>query len=343
MEIRITQPEVMIVKIDIFSHIMPREYTEAVIKANPSNPRVAMFKQQGPAPLLDLEERFKIMDMFEGMSQVLTLCEPPIEQVIGPEKAADLAKVANDGMAELVIKYPDRFAAAVAALPMNNIDAALREVDRAVNDLKLKGVLVYSNVNGKPLDSPEFLPLFEKMAQYDLPIWIHPARGVEFADYTTEDRSRYGIIGMFDWPHETTVAIARLCSSGIMAKYPGLKFVTHHCGGTIPYMESRIVEFQDSPVAQEKPEHAPLTQKLVEYFKMFYADTAIYGGSPTLTCCLAFFGSDHMLFGTDMPMSMSEPGVSGVRLAINAIDQLAISDADRNKIYEGNARRLLHL
>jgi aminocarboxymuconate-semialdehyde decarboxylase len=330
-------------KIDVFPHIVPQKYAEAASKVHSTNPRMRDYPNMMPPALLNLDKRFKIMDMFEDMAQVLTLCEPPIEQITDSEVAVDLAKIANDEMAELVAKYPDRFVAAVAALPMNDVDAALKEVDRAIGQLGLKGVQVYSNVNGKPLDSPEFLPLYEKMAQYDLPIWIHPARGEEFADYKTEDRSRYGVIGMFDWPHETTVAIARLCCSGIMAKYPGLKFITHHCGGTLPYIESRILEFQDSPVSQERPEHAPLTRKLVEYMKMFYADTAIYGGLPTLTCCLSFFGAEHMLFGTDMPMAMSEPGISGVRLAIKGIGQMAISDSDRRKIYEGNARRLLHL
>lgn len=330
-------------KIDIFSHITPEKYAEAALKVNSPNPRVAMFKQRVPSPLFDLAERFNIMDMFEYMSQVLTLCEPPIEQVTGPKKTVELAKIANDAMAELVVKYPDRFAAAVAALPMNNVDAALKETDRAIKDLKMKGVLLYSNVNGKPLDSPEYLPLYEKMAQYDLPIWIHPTRGFNVPDYQTEDRSRYGITGMYDWPHETTVAISRLSFSGIMEKYPGLKFITHHCGGTLPYMESRILEFQDQIAPQDPPEHAPLSRKPIEYLKMFYADTATYGGIATLMCCFAFFGAEHMLFGTDMPMSMSEPGISGVRLAIKGIDQMAVSDSDRQKIYEGNARRLLHL
>lgn len=326
--------------IDIFNHITPVKYAEAVQKIAPSLER---FNLKGPSPLHNIEERFKIMDLFEDMTQVLTLCGPNIESIAGPEKAAYLAMIANDELAELVARYPDRFLAAVAVLPMNNIDATLKEADRAINDLNLKGVLVFTNVNDKPLDSPEFLPLYEKMEKYNLPVWIHPARGIEYPDYRTEDRSRYGIDGGLDLPHETTVAMARLSYSGILEKYPGLKFITHHCAGTIPYMASRLIEFQDSQPQHEAPEHAPLAKKLVDYLKMFYTDTATYGGLSTLMCCFAFFGAEHMIFGTDMPMSMSEPGISGVRLAINAIDQMAIGDSARKKIYEDNARRLLNL
>jgi aminocarboxymuconate-semialdehyde decarboxylase len=93
---------------------------------------------------------------------------PPVERVAGPEKAVELAKLANDGMAELVLKYPERFVAAIGCLPMNDMDAALEEADRAINDLRFRGIQIASSINKKPLDSPEFLPLYEKMHQYDL-------------------------------------------------------------------------------------------------------------------------------------------------------------------------------
>src|SRR5205807_5423202 len=121
------------------------------------------------------DKRFEIMDRHEGYAQVLTLAAPPLENVAAPDLSPDLARLANDEMVKLVERYPDRFPGFVASLPMNNPDAAMREIDRAINDLGATGVQVFTNVNGQPLDRPEYLQLFEKMAPIDLPIWMHPA------------------------------------------------------------------------------------------------------------------------------------------------------------------------
>lgn len=332
-------------KIDIFSHIYPPGYREALqkmmIPGPESSQRVARFQPV----LYDVDIRFKLMDEFEGYVQVLTPAEPPIEKAVSPDKAAELARIANDGMAELIIKYPDRFVAGVAALPMNDIDAALDEVDRAVGSLNLKGVEVYSNINDKPLDSPEFMPLYEKMEQYDLPIWIHPTGGDEYADYKTEKVSIYRIRALFGWPNETSVAMARLAYSGILERYPKLKIITHHCGGVVPYLAGRIEELGAiDKILSETEAFTPLSKKPVEYLKMFYGDTAIYGQVPALMCGYHFFGPEHMLFGTDMPLgSLSEEGVAGVRAGIRGIDRMGIDDSARKMIYEENARRLLHI
>lgn len=122
------------------------------------------------------------MDRYGELVQVLTLGWPPIEDVAGPDKAVDLARMANDEMAELVFKYPEKFVAAIAALPMNNIDAALKEADRAINQLHFRGVYVHTPINDKPLDSAEFLPLYEMMVHYDLPVLIHPMRPMTYPD-----------------------------------------------------------------------------------------------------------------------------------------------------------------
>ena len=330
-------------KIDIFSHIIPEKYDKALSKVGSSNPRVQERSSMFPPALFNPGPRFEIMDRFEGLKQVLVLAEPALEQVTDAAKTVDLARIVNDNMAELVARYPDRFAAAVAALPMNNIDAALKEVDRAINDLKLRGVLVYSSVNDKPLDSPEFLPLYEKMSQYDLPIWIHPTRGEDQPDYRTEDRSYYGVCGLLGWPYETSVAMARLAFSGILELYPNLKIITHHCGGVIPYLAGRIADLGYVVKEMGGGKYAPLTKAPVEYLKMFYGDTATYGSVPGLMCGYGFFGAEHILFGTDMPFAFGEPGVSGIRLAISGVDSMEISDSERKKIYEDNARRLLRL
>ncbi|MFH1491491.1 MAG: amidohydrolase family protein, partial [Pseudomonadota bacterium] len=193
-------------KIDIAAHIMPGSYRDALYKFKSAKFNLRTVIDTLPT-MVDLDHRFRLMDKFEGMLQVLTMTSPAVEEFAGPKKSPDFAKRANDGMAELVMKYPDRFAAAVACLPMNNIDAALVEIDRAVNDLKFRGAQVNTPINDKPLDAPEFMPVYEKMAQYNLPIWIHPMRTVDFTDYRTEKKSKYMIFHVFGWPYETAAAM----------------------------------------------------------------------------------------------------------------------------------------
>ena len=108
-----------------------------------------------------MDIRFHIIDSHEGYVQILNIAGPAVEDVANPKVAAELAKMANDEMAELVYKYPDRFVAAVARLPMNNMDAVLKEVDRAIIELGFRGIQITSNIMDKPIDSPKFEPLLE--------------------------------------------------------------------------------------------------------------------------------------------------------------------------------------
>src|SRR5205823_10322991 len=139
----------------------------------------------------------------------ISLPLPPLETIAGRDKSPQLAREANDGLAELVATH-DRFLGFAAALPMNNPGAAVQELTRALDELGAFGVQVYTNVAGKPLDAPEFLPLFAEAARRDVPIWIHPARGADFTDYQSETSSQYEIWWTFGWPYETSVAMSRL-------------------------------------------------------------------------------------------------------------------------------------
>lgn len=329
-------------RIDIFTHILPAKYKESLYKVAPSGLDIINNISSTPT-LFDLDHRFRIMDKFDGLMQVLTISSPPIEQVADSNTAVDLAKLANDGLAELISKYPDRFAAGVACLPMNNMDAALRELDRAINELKLCGIELHTPINDKPLDFPEFLPIYAEMSKYDLPIWIHPRRGQKYADYKTEEESKYRVFSVFGWPYETTVAMTRLVFSGMLEKYPSLKFITHHCGGMIPYLRERVVGSYER-IFKDLGDNIScgLTKPHIEYFKMFYNDTAINGNTSALMCAYDFCGADHLLFGTDMPFD-TEYGERNPRQIIKAIEQMAISDLEKKKIFEDNARKLLRL
>jgi predicted TIM-barrel fold metal-dependent hydrolase len=319
--------------IDIFTHILPPKYRGALEKLGAikriSLSRIEALQRSNPG-LLDVTLRLKVMDEFPDIMQVLTMVGPPLEAIAETEDTVDLAKIANDEMAELVARHPDKFVA-VATLPMNNVDAALKEVDRAINDLKLRGVQVFTSINDKPLDSPEFLPLYQKMAQYDLPIWIHPLKEMTEPDYPGEQASKYGLAAVLGWPYATSLAVTRLAASGVLEKYPKLKFITHHDGGTVPYLAGRI---QNSPFKYEN-----LTRPITDSLRLFYNDTAVQGNVPNLMCAYAFCGADHMLLGTDFPMATSNL----VKETIRSVNEMTIPEAEKRKIFVENARQILKL
>jgi len=333
-------------KIDIFNHILPKIYFDKMMDIAPKFKDMGKRVREVPV-LVDLEARFRVMDRFDDYAQVICLASPPLEVLAGPELSPELAKVANDGMAEYVAKYPERFPGFIASMPMNNPDAALGEMDRAIKDLKAVGVQFFSNVKGAPLDLPEFKPLFAKMAGYDLPIWIHPARGANFPDYLTEDKSEYEIWWTFGWPYDTSVMMARLVFGGYFDQFPNLKIITHHMGGMVPYFEGRVGPGWDQLGARTSDEDLSVILKNLkkphlEYFKMFLADTALFGSLSGTICGLDFFGVDNVLFASDSPFD-PEKGPGYIRETIRIIEKLPISEEERKKIFEGNARRLLKL
>lgn len=159
------------IKIDIFSHILPEKYLNALMKKIDSN---SEFRETHNRANCNLDIRLRLMDRYPDVLQVLTVSLPALETIVKPADAVMLAKIANDELAELVAKYPDKFIAGVACLPLNNMDETLKEAERAINELGLKGVQINSTIDGETLDLPKFNPLYEKMADLDLPIWIHP-------------------------------------------------------------------------------------------------------------------------------------------------------------------------
>jgi len=329
-------------KIDIYTHVMPERYKKALYKY--ADKFATEKKVQDKRPVLtDREARFRILDQFEDVVQVLSVTMPPVEEVVGPEEAAELARIANDEMAEMVAKYPQKYIAAIANLPMSNVDAALKEAERTIKKLGFKGIQIYTRVNGKPLSSDELMPLYKLMSGFDLPIWIHPMRSSSQADYTTETVSYHQIFSIFGWPYETTLAMTRLVFAGIFEKFPTIKFITHHCGGMIPYFADRIVVHYNNGLERLGQKFFPgLKKQPIEYYRMFYNDTALNGCTSGLMCGYDFFGEDHLLFGSDMPYDV-ENGAIAIRQTIEAIEGMNIPGSSKKKIYEANAKNLLHL
>jgi len=334
-------------KIDVFPHIFPQAFYDRMLKVSDAASRYMQRRVRDMPMLTDLEMRLRLMDEYPEYQQVLTAAGPGIETFCDPKVSPELARIANDGMAELCAKHPDKFLGFAASLPMNNMDAALQEADRAVQQLGAYGVQIFTNVNGRPLDEVEFRPLFEKMAGYDKAIWLHPARPATFADYATETHSKYELWWVFGWPYESSIAMARLVFTGIFDDFPNLKIITHHLGAMIPYFEHRIGPGLDTlgsrtPPAEKHLLEHKLKRRPLDYFRLFYGDTALVLGPAQFECGLAFFGIDHVLFGTDMPFDQ-EGGAYNVRETMRTIDAMSIAPSDRIKIYETNARVLLKL
>lgn len=330
-------------KINIFSHIIPCRYKDMLVDVAPQGNDI-LDNVLSNSAVYDLDERFSVMDKFGDLKEVLSIAAPGIGEVAGPEKAAELAKLANDELAEFVQKYDDRFVGGIASLPLNNPDAAMDEIDRSIIQLNLSGIELHTPANGKPLDAPEFKPIYRRMAELDRPIWIHPRRDADYPDYQTENESIYRVFSVIGWPYETSVAMIRIVFSGILEMYPDLKIITHHCGGMIPYYAERLRGSYERLMSGVKGRglREKLSKPHMEYFKMFYNDTAINGNTSALMCAYDFFGADKILFGTDMPFD-TENGERNLRQVTEAIDRMDIGKKEKEMIYKGNAEQLLKI
>jgi uncharacterized protein len=334
-------------KIDIFNHVMPQAYLE-LVKANSKEP--GMVKRMSSLRMLwDIEHRVAMLrEKFRDVQQILTLSLPGPELLGGPDRSPEFARVANDGMAAMARKWPKEFPAFVASLPMNNPRAALEEMDRAVGQLGAKGIQILTSVAGRPLDDPEFFPIFERATNHhDVPIWMHPARPAARADYAGEPKSKYEIWQVLGWPFETSVAMARIVFSGMLAQLPKMRIITHHCGGMIPYFAGRAETLwaqlgSRSTEADEAEVLKKLARPPIEYFKMFYGDTVLGGAAAPLACGIAFFGAERVVFASDCPFD-PEGGPMFIREGIRSVEELGLSEADKRKIYFGNAAKLLRL
>lgn len=332
--------------IDIYNHFMPPRYFQRFGEVVRDK---GMAKRMGGIAMLhDLEARMRMMDRWPGYQQVLAPAPPPPESFGSAAASIELTRIGNDGLAEICARHPDRFPAFVAAVPMNDVPAALAEIERAITQLDARGIQLFTHVNGRPLDDPEFLPVFEAMAtRYRLPILLHPVRTPATSDYAAEPKSRFEIWQVLGWPHDTSVALARLVFSGMLDRFPELTVVSHHLGGTVPYLEGRLGPLWDQLGSRTADEDysallASMKRRPVDYFRMFHGDTVVGGSEAALRCGLSFFGVGHVLFGSDCPFD-PEGGPMFIRENLRAVDALELPAADRRKLLSGNAASMLRL
>jgi aminocarboxymuconate-semialdehyde decarboxylase len=328
---------------------MPRPYADRLDELVDTPAAVNIRTRiDGIPSLVDLDVRFRHMDEFgEDYQQIVSLPAPPPEDLGEPRVSREMARLANDELAALVADHPDRFAGWVAAVPMNDPEAAAAEAERAVG-IGALGAQIYTNVNGHPLDEPRFEPFWATMAELDRMIWVHPSRSASTPDYPAEDTSRYEIWWVFGWPYETAVFMSRIVFSGVLERHPGLKILTHHGGSMVPHFAGRVGPGWDQLGARTPPdrraeiEGPELSKRPIDYFRMFYADTALFGAAHALRCCIDFFGVDRILFASDSPFD-PEKGPGYIRETIANIESLGLGEAERAQIYEGNARAVIGL
>ena len=329
-------------RIDVAAHILPERYFARIQQI----PGFLMSRRvKGIACLFDLAVRFRIMDGFPDYRQVLSLSLPPIDRLGTPEVTPDLARLANDELAGIVAAHPDRFAGAFGGIPLNNPDASVKEIERLANHPAFVGVLICSNVAGRPLDEPRTLQVIEEALRREMPIFIHPARGADVVDYAGEASSRYDVWQIFGWPYETTSAMARLVFTGLFDRHPDAVIITHHMGAMAPYFSGRISGGYDQFGARSPEGHVerlpvPLAHPPQWYFSRFYADTAVNGAPHAVRCALEYFPPERVLFGTDTPFDV-HGGRGYIRDVIAALDAIGLPPDRRRMIDEGNFRRVV--
>ena len=331
--------------LDVFCHCLPPAYCEAVLHA--ANRPLLMFERaQKIRVMVDFQARLDLMDEFPGYRQLVSLASPPVE-VLAPEASYKLAIVANNEMAKMVRHSGDRIPSFVATLPLNKPEHSVHEAQRAIQELGACGVQIFTSVLGQPLDNAKFEPLFQIMNELDRPILLHPTRPMTTADYPGEEYSKFDLWWAIGWPYETTLAMARLAFSGIFDRFPKLKIVTHHVGGFMPMLDGRFGPGMEllgtrNPPGTEEFVNTALQEPVLAACKNFYADTASFGSQAAIQAGQAFFGTDRLLFATDMPFDPGQ-GPDYIRSTLKAIQSMNLSNHEQQAILTENAQRIFCL
>ncbi|HEY7558858.1 MAG TPA: amidohydrolase family protein [Candidatus Binatia bacterium] len=280
----------------------------------------------------NIERRLEHMDELGIDVHVLTIPAPGADRYEG-DGAIKMARVANDAIAAICKKYPERFIG-FFTLPTCSIEASLDELERSINDLGLKGFGCFANLNGQALDREELFPLYERLAKYKLPVYIHPT-----APLATE---AVGIDIMptliFGWAFDCTVAMTRLVYGRVLERFPEINFVVADVGGVLAFFAQRAINIYTGRTDEIRHRYG-LNENPLDSFRRFYVDSADHPAS-TLRCVKDFFGVDRMVLGTNYPYGPEE-GRLLVRNSLKAIAGLELSAAEKEKILGGNAARIL--
>lgn len=323
-------------RVDFHTHFYPAEYLGALealdtaLEITEDSNGNKIVKDRGARILTitpemsDPAKRIRQMDEARVDVQVLSLSTPNV-YFASDEDSLTLARMTNDHLSALCDEYPDRFMC-LASVPLNNVKHAIEELHRAIHELRMNGLIIGSNINRRPLNSPEFRPFFKEVDELGLAVLVHPMTpaGVELM-------YEYGLAPLIGFVFDTTLAITRMVYSGMMEEYPSIKFVVAHLGGAIPYLLERIDNgYRAYPECRENLSALPS-----EYLKELYYDTVSFH-EPALMCAYQTVGAEHMVLGSDYPHvigSMSE--------SVSSIVGLQLPQEEKAKMLGKNAMRIL--
>ncbi|AAK88260.1 amidohydrolase [Agrobacterium tumefaciens] len=289
--------------------------------------------------LLDIQDtRLKLMDAHGIETMILSLNAPAVQAIPDKTKAIEIARRANDALAEECAKRPDRFLA-FAALPLQDPDAATQELRRCVNDLGFVGALVngfsQEGDGQTPLyyDLPQYRPFWGEVEKLDVPFYLHPRNPLP-QDSRIYDGHPWLLGPTWAFAQETAVHALRLMASGLFDEHPRLDIILGHMGEGLPYMMWRI----DHRNAWVKlPPRYPAKRRFVDYFnENFHITTSGNFRTQTLIDAILEIGADRILFSTDWPFE-------NIDHASDWFHATSIAEADRVKIGRTNARRLFKL
>ncbi|MBI3000907.1 MAG: amidohydrolase [Deltaproteobacteria bacterium] len=336
--------------IDFQSHIYPEAYIEALQRADgnvilePPDPYSGMsyFYDKGLKSRIntatfqgrDPDRRIAHMDRLGIDIQVLSIPAPGADRLEQSE-AVEVARIGNDALAAWCRKYPERFAG-LFTLPTVSIRASLDELERAVDELGLNGFGCFSNLNGRPLDSEELFPIYERIAAHRLPVYIHPTAPLA-TEATGLDIMPVLIYG---WAFDSTVAMTRLIYGRVLERFPEINFVLADVGGVLAFFAQRATNIYTGRTEEIRKRYGLKENPLVS-FRKFYVDTADHPAL-TLRCALEFFGADRLVLGTNYPYGPEE-GCLFVKNSLQAIDGLGLEKEQKVKILGDNAAKVLKL
>jgi aminocarboxymuconate-semialdehyde decarboxylase len=324
--------------IDFHNHFYPPEYLAAL---EPSGSVLHITHDDDGNPVVhypgdynvmvrghrDIAYRQDVLDRHGIDMQVISLTTPGTH-VETPAVAAKLAAVTNDAFARIHAERPARFVP-LATLPLCDPRASVAEFLRATGPLKMPGAMVFSNVNGTGLDDPGFWPIYEAANDRDAVLMIHPTYPLG-----VEAMREYWLMPLNGFLFDTTLAASKLVFSGVVKRYPRIRWVLGHLGGTIPYLAERL----DRGWRAFKECRAHIDEAPTTYLKRhFYYDTVNFAAGP-LKLAIDFAGADHILAGSDYPHQ-----IGSVPLMLEALRALPISDHDKHGILGGNAEKILRI
>jgi aminocarboxymuconate-semialdehyde decarboxylase len=261
-----------------------------------------------------------------GLDKQIISFTAPGTLIETPERSTELCRKVNDNFAKIQSDY-EAFPA-LATLPLNNPHAAVAELERAISELGLKGATLFSNANGVALSDKRFWPLYEKAHDLNVVFFIHPTYPVG-----VEAMTEYMLMPLVGFLADTTLAAASLVFSGVVEKFPNIKWVLGHLGGAVPYLAERFDRGYEAFEQCRKNILKPPSQ----YLKEFYYDTVNFDVN-ALQFALDFAGSDHLVAGSDYPHQ-----IGSIEKMLASIEKLNISQEEKTNILGNNTEKLLGL